>query len=52
MPYLLSARERLTWTHSFWTERYFNREEGRLVRETRKLRLPIPSPLNGSMAKA
>ncbi|KAK8001560.1 Presilphiperfolan-8-beta-ol synthase [Apiospora marii] len=36
---------------SFWTERYFNREEGRLVRETRKMRLPIPAPLNGSTAK-
>ncbi|KAK7954637.1 hypothetical protein PG988_015331 [Apiospora saccharicola] len=36
---------------SFWTERYFNREEGLSVRETRKLRLPIPPPLKGSMAK-
>ncbi|KAK8017298.1 isoprenoid synthase domain-containing protein [Apiospora rasikravindrae] len=35
---------------SFWTERYFNREEGRLVRETRKLRLPIPSPLSSTSA--
>ena len=36
---------------SFWTGRYFTREEGRLVRETRKMRLPMPPPIGGSAVK-
>ncbi|KAK8032164.1 isoprenoid synthase domain-containing protein [Apiospora arundinis] len=36
---------------SFWTERYFNREEGLLVRETRKMRLPMPPPIGGAAVK-
>ena len=27
--------------HSFWTGRYFNKEEGELLRRTRQLRLPV-----------